>query len=48
MIKTFMPFNLQFFAEDEEKEDETSQASTDDSSKDEYNEEGKKRYIMIL
>ena len=48
MIKTFMPFNLQFFAEDEEKEDETSQASTDDSSKNEDNEEGKKEKTITM
>lgn len=48
MIKTLMPFNLQFFSEDDSKDDENGQTSTNDSSNEKDNEENKNEKIIKL
>lgn len=48
MIKTLMPFNLQFFSEDDSNDDEKGRTSTDDSSNEKDNEENKDEKIIKL
>lgn len=48
MIKTLMPFNLQFFSEDDSNDDEKGQTSTDDSLNEKDNEENKDEKIIKL